>query len=383
MLIGLITDGGPGSSAFSNPSSENLMMLIIITGGLLFICILLLIIVMLRTKAKRKKLAKTLNPLVQESETPKEESKTEVAPKIEKLPETKPEPVKKVVEVEVKKPVAPVVETKKIVEEKKIVPPPPVVTTIKEEPKEEKKVPEIKPLVETKKPDVVIIKTEPVDKTPDKKPEVKIANTSIEQKKEEFRKALAETHSKEDNLKVLQERLAELSKEKKTTVTFIEAEKKDPEKKTLVEQPEKKDENKPAEHTKLVDLTALINEKLQTKTEKQVEKPEVKTQPFTEVKKDVPPVIKETKEEESHKILTPFLDKMKSNPEMIEETPESIVNSIDEEIKSIAENKVVDEEIKAEIEQKQKTKEEAPTVNPTTTDPNPKTFTEWLNTLKK
>jgi len=407
------------SAPLNSPSSDNLIMLIIITGGLLFICLILLIIVMLRSKArKRKALVTVQNIPVKEESKKQPEKQTEVK---KQEPVKQPEPAKKVVEVTVKKQdPKPVVEPKKEIQT-------PVVETKKSEPVKEapsvkindtkKETPVTKPVeakTDVKKPDEVIIKTE--EKKPEqevKKEEKPIITTSIEQKKKEFHKALEETHSKEDNLKILQERLAELGKEKKTTVTFEDSSNntrdplkdsstKDPvtNSQDLPEKEEAKVEQK--ENEKLVDLTALINEKLKApvKNEEPVtndsstnaqnekvrervvnittesantEEPAVNTKNTkAETEENMePPPIKSV--QESEKILTPFFEKIKENEE-----PEQVINTIEAELKAaIDEQKTEVKEEPPVIEQKDLTN------NQNVKDPNPKTFTEWLNTLKK
>lgn len=369
MILPLNTDS---AATVTHPSSENLMTLIIITGGLLFICLVLLVIVVLRSKARRKKSeGATTEPQVKKAKEAKPQKQTPVK-------ETKVEPKKQVVEVTIKKEeVKPVVEPKKeeikpVIEVKKEVAPPKVETklpdtsinvqedkNIKAEPKVEIK----PPVIETKKPDEVIITIE------EKKPAVVIpVTTSVQEKKDHFNKVLSDTHSKEDNLKILQERLAELGKEKKTTVTFKEDEKK-PEITVIKENKEETKKESTETHTKLVDLTSLINEKLQTNTSIDADKNEV----TPEIKSEDKAIVEnKIAEEESHKIITPFIEKINSTAEIsAEDSPEKIIEKIDEELKAEVEKEVKKEE-----------KITPPTTTPATSD-TPKTFTEWLSTLKK
>jgi hypothetical protein len=405
------------SSSLTHPSSENLLMLIVITGGLLFICLVLLVIVVLRSKARKKKAALAA-PVVVKEEVPQKSTPAEVKPVISV---TKPEPKKEVVEVVIKKEeIKPVAEVKPVIENKT----PPPVQEIPVKKTEETLTPadHIAP-TEIKKPDEVIIRME------ENKPEVKPLATTVEEKKKEFNKALEETHSKEDNLRILQERLAELSKEKKTTVTVVETNESTP----GVEPPIETEKTKPVEHEKLVDLTAMIVEKLQPKTETVVsaveepnkEEAEINHPVLEEVKEEVTepaatettiPVLEETitpaiedeikeepiasteepntqeklitgeEETATQDILTPFLDNIKSNLDTpAEETPEAVIHRIDEEIKSIAEQEnpeVVEEpEVVSPAEEQESATQLETTAPPK--DQAPKTFTEWLNTLKK
>jgi len=419
MPISLSTD----TSSLAHPTSENLLMLIMITGGLLFICILLLLVVVLRAKARRKKASMPDQPKVVKEPKPKKEKKVKEVVAAKK-PDPIPPIVKEVVIEKKSEPIPVIKEEKKEVieivikkeEPKPIVEKVPVAETKIPEPKKEEPKVEIKtPLIETKKLDEVIIKIE--EKKPEttilqetKKTEILPTNTSIEQKKKEFNKALEETHSKEDNLKILQERLAELSKDKKTTVTFVET----PKKENTIDEA-KVEEKKQVQHEKLVDLTALINEKLQSKTEpvKEPVKPIVPSTNATDAKvstsKDekkneepvvpIVPVIKEEpkkedpkvevkSEKESHEILTPFLNKITANTEApVEEKPETIINKIDEELKTIAEKETNPStnstDAKISTSKDDTSKEKPQDTTSQQKDQVPKTFTEWLNTLKK
>ncbi len=141
---------------------------------------------------------------------------------------------------------------------------------------------------------------------------------------------------------------------------------------------------------KLVDLTALINEKLQSKTEKtQPVVPVIKKEaPKVEEKKEEPKVIAEEKkeeskilaEEESHKIMTPFIDKIKEKH--IDEEPEKVIESFD---KAQDDNSFTIIQDDKKVEEKPVIEKTTPPVtqqNQNTNEP-PKTFTEWLSTLKK
>ena len=216
---------------------------------------------------------------------------------------------------------------------------------------------EVKPVVEIKKPDEIIIKIE------EKKPEVKPVLTSIEEKKQHFNKVLNETQTKEDNLRILHERLAELNKDKNTTVSFVDADKK--------ESPKTEEKKPTEENSKLVDLTALINEKILAKPELKIEE-EKKEVPPPIIEKTVIPEVK--KEEETNPILSPFIDKIKSNEELpATEEPAIVIQKIEEELKA-----VVEKEIEKPSEEKPKE-----TNSSSFKDDVPKTFTEWLSTLKK
>lgn len=405
MPIAFNTDATSSTSSITNPSSENLLTLIVITGGLLFICLILLIIVMLRSRARRKRAllvtppqitpAFLAVPIEKKEDLLKQEEWLE--PVAEDLPNEKNiqevikplvkevVPEKKVVEVVIKN--APVV-----LEKEEVVKP--LVEAKKEDPivKVEEKKEDVKPVVETKKPDEVIVKIE------QKKPEITPYTTTIEEKKETFRKALEETQSKEDNLKILQERLAELTKEKKTTVTFVEPENVEAQKK---EEPVKEAKKEPVEHVKLVDLTALINEKLQGKTEKVTapeitEKEKEETEQLANASNEMPekiiePTVNKNLEEESHKILTPFFDNIKLNKEQPEiETHKDVIVEIEEalSLRAIEDNAEIEKsrvehQDEKEIEKLKETLSQSKGDTPRPKDDVPKTFTEWLSTLKK
>lgn len=484
MPITLTTDTLVTTTAITNPSSQNLLMLMIITGGLLFICLVLLVIVIFRSRARRKKAQNNVPPsktkeVLKALEIKQEEvvlTPPNLIPENKKVVEVAkiPEPVKIIIP-ELKKEVPPII---KIEEEKKEV----FVTEVLNEKKEM-----------IKKPEEVIIVT------PEKKPELKKEHTpyttTIEDKKKIFNNALEETKSKDDNLKILQERLAELSKEKTTKVSFIETQADKFPELLNKETPKVEDENKekkilPTENTKLVDLTALINEKLQGKTQKNADPinkenlndlqqitpkaevnkeqlPEIKTEPVADINKDnnqefpkkviiitplmndklieeveelpltptiilkeelktpyIEPEVKTTvndvkievepekpafllPEDESHKILTPFFDKIKSNSEANtntitlqttnddkeedlkkeekKEEPQEIIKEIEAELISILENEEVENNNQLQESKIQQNTIEKPVKenNSTATNTVPKTFTEWLSTLKK
>lgn len=166
-------------------SEEQILMLIFITGGLFLLCVVLLIIVLMRNKKKRIKRSQMLKISEQEIQLNKTEEILAKKPETQeiltpKVEESKPIQEKSSEEVILKDPIK--------IEPEPQIPQPPV-----NELKENEQI-----IVEVK-PDA---KIHPVQK-------LEIVRTE-EELKNEVRKAISETSSRDENLKIIQERLKEI-----------------------------------------------------------------------------------------------------------------------------------------------------------------------------
>lgn len=181
---------------------EQILLLLIITGGLLVVSLILLLIILIRNGRKRKRLA-AAQKAAEAALLAAQETQEKWAPKPE---QKKTEPV-----AEKKTEPAPVIEKKSEI-------PPVPVPEKKIEPAPQEKT-EIPP-VETKTEPVPVIKTEekiveqvPVAQKEISVPPLKKEKTEAEMRKE-FDDALKQTRSREENLRLLRERLNEINKGK-------------------------------------------------------------------------------------------------------------------------------------------------------------------------
>lgn len=296
-------------------SEEQILMLIFITGGLFLLCIVLLIIVLIRNKKKRIKRSQMLKISEQEVQLHKTEEILQKIPEKQeiltpKVLENKPIQEKSEDEIILKDPI-------------KTDPEPQILQPPLTEPLPNKKTIEIMP--------------ETNIHTLQKK---EIVRTE-EELKNEVRKAISETSSREENLKIIQERLKEILGNKEP-IKHVEFEKSD----IIISGNNPKETN----------LKPIIDAQLPVKEPEDFtlnNEEEIYDVPF------VPLVEKEenTLEEKAKEEIRPIIEaQIPEGPQFIKE--EERINDIESD---------------------------APPINPTLINPEktPKTFTEWLSTIDK